>query len=507
MNRLPLLKDRPMKINRIVTVFLSLLMLANLCGADASAQTAPVKAGIYVERIDGLDEDFIRGVDISSVISEERSGVVYKDKNGKKTDIFRILKSSGINYFRVRIWNDPFDENGRSYGGGANDVKTAAEIGKRAAKYGIKTYLDFHYSDFWADPSKQKAPKEWEKLSIDEKTDALYAFTKKSLQYIIKAGADVGIVQIGNETNGAMCGETGFENVSRLMSSGSEAVRSVDKDILVAVHFTDPQKNGSYEYYASELDKYKVDYDVFATSYYPYWHGSTENLTNVLKTVSDKYGKYVMVAETSYAYTYEDGDGFGNTAGEQGTYARPYQFTVQGQADCISDVIRAVHKVGKKGIGVCCWEPAWIPVKGKSYAARSKLWNKYGSGWASPYSAEYDPDDAGKYYGGSSWDNQALFSFDGKALESLDTFRYVYTGTDVTVKADAAEEVTVTVKKGGKIILPAKVNIIYNDRTKKKVSVKWKKFNSSDFISGKTNELIVYGTAAGMTVRCRIVKR
>ncbi|MDE7275879.1 MAG: glycosyl hydrolase 53 family protein, partial [Lachnospiraceae bacterium] len=110
------------------------------------------EAGIYVEPIAGLSEDFIRGVDISSVLVEEKSGVVYYNEAGEEQDLFQTLAQNGVNYIRVRVWNDPFDENGNGYGGGNNDTAAAAEIGARAAKYGMKICVDYHYSDFWADP-------------------------------------------------------------------------------------------------------------------------------------------------------------------------------------------------------------------------------------------------------------------------------------------------------------------------------------------------------------------
>ncbi|MGN1303536.1 MAG: glycosyl hydrolase 53 family protein [Oscillospiraceae bacterium] len=464
----------------------------------------PVSSSIYVDKIDGLNQNFIRAVDISSVISEEKSGVIYKDYNGNEQDIFRTLKQSGVNYVRVRVWNDPFDANGNSYGGGGNDVDTAAEIGKRAAENGIKTIVDFHYSDFWADPSKQMAPKAWKDMDIDAKADALYSFTKESLEKIIKAGADVGMVQVGNETTGAMCGETNWIKITKLMSAGSKAVREVDPKILIAVHFTNPEKSENYEQYAKILANYDVDYDVFASSYYSYWHGTLDNLTEILKKISDEYGKYVMVAEMSYAYTAEDGDDFSNSIGDGSTIEKHYQFTVQGQADGISDVIEAVHNVGEKGIGVCYWEPAWIPVPGENYDDRFTLWEKFGSGWASSYSAEYDPNDAGIYYGGSSWDNQALFAADGTALESLKTFGYVYTGAVTDIKIDANSDCSVIIRLGDDIILPETADAIYNNGERKQVKVEWESYDEALMQSCGANDYVVNGVADGMPVKCTV---
>lgn len=112
------------------------------------------------DRIAFNNPDFIRGMDVSSVLSLERSGVYFYDENGNENDLFKILARHGVNYIRVRIWNDPYDNNGNGYGGGNSDVESACEIGRRAAECGMKLLVDFHYSDFWADPKKQQPPKE-----------------------------------------------------------------------------------------------------------------------------------------------------------------------------------------------------------------------------------------------------------------------------------------------------------------------------------------------------------
>ena len=149
-----------------------------------------------------------------------------------------------------------------------------------------------------------------------------------------------------------------------------------------------------------------------------------------------------MVAETSYAYTLDDSDGHANTvsrwANNEGENLL-WSFTPQGQAEEVRDVMNAVNNVGEKGLGVFYWEGAWITVgdttnlSGSEYNNRltenKKLWESFGSGWASSKSAEYDPDDAGKYYGGSAVDNQTFFDSKGRALPSLEVFKLVKTGS------------------------------------------------------------------------------
>lgn len=264
----------------------------------------PEEADIYVEPIANISDDFIRGMDASSVLVEENSGVTYYNYEGEEQDVFMTLAQSGVNYIRLRVWNDPYDENGKGYGGGNNDVATAIELGKRATKYGMKVCIDFHYSDFWADPKRQHAPKAWEGMSNEEKCDALYEFTKTSLTEILDAGVDVGMVQIGNEINNGMAGETNLTDVMNLLKSGSLAVREIaknhERDIQIVVHYTNIEDNGEIDSKASSLESAGVDYDILGLSYYPFWDGTNEDMQTVAKNIQEKYGKKVVIAETSY---------------------------------------------------------------------------------------------------------------------------------------------------------------------------------------------------------------
>lgn len=434
-------------------------------------ENTPVESDLYVERVEGLSEDFIFGVDISSYIAQKESGVTYYDFEGNALDdqgFFDLLAECGINYVRVRVWNNPYDDAGNGYGGGNNDLEKAIMIGELATKAGMRVSVDFHYSDFWADPSKQQAPKEWEALSVDEKAAALETYTKESLTALLDAGVDVGMVQVGNETNGEFCGESDWDAMCSLFSAGSSAIRSVaeekGQDMQVVVHFADPETKGRYADYAKQLDTYGVDYDIFASSYYPYWHGTIENLTSVLSDVATTYGKKVMVTETSWATTLEEGDGHNNTVGE-GSNDRnlPYPISVQGQALELRAVVAAVAEVGDAGIGVFYWEPAWIPVQvydaeaedaADILAQNKETWETAGSGWATSYAGEYDPEDAGQWFGGSAVDNQALFDFEGHPLESLRIFRYVYTGTTAEPVVYVPEEETAEQIEGNLLLNP-----------------------------------------------------
>ena len=476
---------------------------------DISSET------LYVGKVKNMPKDFIMGMDASAVPSLEASGVKYYDYDGTEKDVYQILSENGVNYIRVRIWNDPYDKNGNGYGGGNCDIDNAIEIGKRATKYGMKLLVNFHYSDFWADPAKQQAPKAWEGMSASEMSIAVYEYTKNCLKKLKEADVAVGMVQIGNETTGAMCGFSMWSDIGMLMSEGSKAVREVFPKALVAIHFTNPEKANTYNKFAYYLGSQGVDYDVFASSYYPAWHGSLENLANVLNEIASKYSKKTMIIETAYANTLEDTDFYGNggTDGE-----KLYPFTEQGQANHIRALTdTAVNKMDNC-IGICYWEGTWISVGGETWEENSAIWEKYGSGWASSYSAEYDPDDAGKWYGGCSVDNQAFFDANGKARESLKLFTLVREGNEIEIKADAIEDVTLILDLNGDIYLPDKVNVVMSDNSKKEIPVNWTKMAKKDgynigeytdidesvLRNGGVAKYEIIGEAGGMTAVCHL---
>ena len=489
---------------KTLALCLALLMLAG-CAKSFVPKTKIEGSDLCVKKVENLPEDFIMGMDASCVPALEASGVKYYNFDGQEQDVFQTLAEAGVNYIRVRVWHDPYDENGNGYGGGNCDIENAIAIGKRATQYGLKLLVDFHYSDFWADPGKQMVPKAWKGMSIEEKSQALYAYTVDCLKQLKKAKVDVGMVQIGNETHGSFCGEKTWFNLQQLFSAGSKAVREVFPKAMVALHFANPENAGNYATYASKLDYYKVDYDVFASSYYPYWHGTLENLTEVLTNVNKTYGKKVMVMETSYAYTAEDTDFSDNTIGEGGGVVKNYPYTVSGQAASVRDVIDTVAKI-PGGIGVCYWEGTWITVGQTSWEENSAKWEKYGSGWASSYSAGYDPEDAGQWYGGCAVDNQAMFDANGKPLQSLRVFNLVRYGNEGTVKADALEDVNILSDIGKPIVLPEKINAIMTDGSRSEVSVTWNITDAQlrDMADNGAGKYTVTGTADGMTAKAYI---
>ena len=490
-----------MKVQHTFLAF-SLLAITALTSCGNKMPTKAVESGIVVKPIPNISDDFIRGMDLSSLLVEEKSGVKFYDFDGKEADAIKTFSDSGVNWARIRVWNDPFDKDGNGYGGGNNDLATAIELGKRATKCGMKVLIDFHYSDFWADPKRQLSPKAWEGMSIDDKATALSDFTKESLNKLFKAGVNVAMVQVGNEINNGLSGEKTVINVMKLLKAGTSAVRESakanKKNVRVALHYTNIHHGEDIDRIGAILENFKIDYDVMGLSYYSYWNGSLENMENVLRSFRETYKKEVMLAETSYCYTAEDGDGFSNSVSGKGDIVAGYPATVQGQASMIRDVIAHANSAG--AIGVFYWEGAWIPV-GKDKAKNSEIWEKYGSGWASSYCSDYDPTDGALYYGGSSWDNQAFFDFDGKPLESINVFKYLKYGSTAPLAVDAIPDVFLTSDVGTPLKMPKSMGVIYNDSDKNcDESVSWNSDALSAIDTSTEGEYDIEGVCVGKTV-------
>lgn len=477
--------------------------------SDSIVENAP----ITIEKVKNLSSDFIMGADISSMISELDSGVVYRDYDGNELktldDIVKFLAEQGINHIRVRVWNDPYDSNRNGYGGGNNDVAKAKKFAEACRNAGIKMLVDFHCSDLWTDPGKQQAPKAWKDYTLDQKAEALTAFIEESLNTIDPTKDVVDMVQVGNETTGGFIGETNVANMCTLFSAGSAGVKAYNSAVKVVIHVESPQK-GSVTKWAKNLSDNNVNYDIIATSYYPYWHGTLSNLESEFKTVKNTYKKDVMVAETSYAYTLADSDGHENTvrvgnddSGDNVTEP----FTEQGQATYIRNLINAVNEAG--GLGVYYWEPAWITVGNTTgltgEALQNKItenktkWEKDGSGWASSYAGEYDANDAGKWFGGSAVDNQALFYADGTATPAMHVWNYVKTGSTsnlVSVEKIASVSETITQKENPKnYSLPESVAVTYSDaKDAVNETVTWNEADKTKIDASKVGTYQVHGT-------------
>jgi arabinogalactan endo-1,4-beta-galactosidase len=504
--------DYRKSINRMVkaAACIAAFLCTEVVFARPNTAADAVKQHIAVVPVDGLSPDFMRGADVSMLGEIEKNGGKFYNAAGKEDDLFAILKENGINWIRLRLWNNPVNDRdvyangkilsrkGEPSGGGNNNLALDIKLARRAKKAGMKILLDFHYSDTWADPSKQKTPAAWRDMDAKALNKALEDFTEDSIRQMDKAGVRPAMVQIGNELNGGMMwplGKTwksksdgdigGMDGLIRLLTSASKGVRKAQgngEKIRIVIHLANGGDTDLYTQMFDPIIAAKVDFDVIGMSFYPYWHGSFSDLKNNMTVCTKKYGKEMIVAETAYAFTEDDGDNMGNVFQVYSDDENGYVPSVQGQATEIRDSINTVSQV-KGGIGVFYWEPDWIPVKG--------------AGWRTGE--------------GNNWENQALFDFTGHALPSLAVFNLVYGKGSVTNWAGgsakntdsfapySAEKVSAKMLPGQPPELPAKVKVVYENDAEHLADVVWDKH---DWTSEKTDRTIhTEGTVKGSSFK------
>lgn len=423
---------------------------------------------------------FIKGADISTLQALEDAGVKFYDE-GQEKGLLTILKDHGVNYIRLRLWNEPVQAGADPrLGGYYNDKAHTVAMAKRVKDAGFKLLLDFHYSDFWADPGQQVKPAAWANLDFAGLKQAVYDYTYEVLTELDHLNAYPDMVQVGNEINNGMIFPEGstsnFDNLAELLSEGSRAVRDTTpqgQDTKIMLHLAEGGDNGKFRAFFDEVKKRNVDYDIIGLSYYPYWHGTFQDLKSNMNDLVARYGKQVIVAETAYAYTYDDADGHGNIVSPAETDLVGFPASVENQKLVTETVFNTVASVnGHNGLGAFYWEPAWLQQVG----------------WK-----------AGE---GNAWENQAMFDFEGNALDSLDAFRYVPGSIPDVLPILVYPSVGVTVSKGETPELPAKVNVLYNEGTIKPASVVWDAIPEAQL--HQPGKFTVEGTVTGYTQKAKI---
>ena len=225
------------------------------------------------------EPSFILGMDASCVPSLEAGGIQYCSREGECQDVFQILADAGVNYIRVRIWNDPYNADGKGYGGGNNDIDKAVRIGQRATKYGMKLLVNFHYSDFFADPSRQNIPVEWADYNLAQMKQAVANHTTEVLSALKAEGVTPEWIQVGNETRNGMLwpmgqlwnnnGDlpNGWKNYAALTTAGYDACKAIFPEALVIVHIDNAYENNNW--FFRKLKQNGGKFDMIGLSHYP----------------------------------------------------------------------------------------------------------------------------------------------------------------------------------------------------------------------------------------------
>ncbi|MEP7054613.1 MAG: glycosyl hydrolase 53 family protein [Actinomycetota bacterium] len=365
-----------------------------------AALTLPVSATAEAKR-GALS---VRGADISFTQLAESMGLEYRDADGHVRRIETILASNGATHVRLRVWTDPPD--------GYSDLQSALEMAKRARRVGMKVLLDLHYSDFWADPSKQPTPAAWAGQDLATLAQTVHDYTRDTVAAFAKQGTPVDMVQVGNEVTSGMLfpfgqlyppsGPQGWPGFTTLLKAGIAGVHDGAPrahDPKIVIHIDRGGDNGGSVWFYDHMAAWGVDFDIIGLSYYPIWHGSLASMQFNLNDLAVRYGKDIALVETAYPFTAENGDALGNFFPSSDPASMPdlatYPATQAGQA-AFFEALRAILLAvpDGHGLGFFDWEPGLLP----------------GIPWA--------PGELG-----TPNDNLSMFDFHGNALPSLRAFR------------------------------------------------------------------------------------
>ena len=364
------------------------------------------------------------GIDASTQVEVDSKNPHYYYK-GKEVDPWEFMfEHNGVKSMRLRLWIDPYDEDGHPYGGGTVDFKKWIILAKRAQKVGYKILLDFHYSDFWCDPGKQLLPKSWRGLSVDDLANKVYEYTKKTLQDIQKEGIEVSYIQIGNEiTNGMLWplgklsekvpGQTrsNYDNLALFLRSGVKGARETLPNAKLIIHLEKSYDVETHEEFFNEIAKRGVDFDIIGLSYYPYWHGTFPMFFKNVDNLKTKFAKPIWIVETGYGFTMEpyvqNGNYGDNLISEnffkQDNVFKPFELTKEGQFDFITNLLKLAkeHEIE----AIYYWEPLWL----KDIPWATKEGELYTGETHKPTNNE--------------WANQCLFDYEGNATPGLDAYK------------------------------------------------------------------------------------
>ncbi len=339
----------------------------------------------------------ISGIDVSFLKQIEDNNGVYKE-NGAPTEMLQIFKNHGVNYVRLRLWNKSSD--------GYSNLASTILLAKRIKQKGMRFLLDFHYSDTWADPAHQTKPASWAGLPLSSLKDSIYVFTKKTLLALQQENVLPDMVQIGNEITGGFLWDDGrvggsfntsgqWVNFTDLLKQGLRVVQEMNtagSAIKTMIHVDTGGDTAASKWFFDNLFSRNVQFDYIGLSYYPWWHGTLQQLTANLSMLASRYQKEIIVAETAYPWTLLWNDNSNNIVGQSSQLLPGYAATPAGQAGFLTALTSIIRNTpSHKCIGYFYWEPDWISTS--SF--------------------------------GSAWENLALFDFSGNALSSISAFELI----------------------------------------------------------------------------------
>ncbi len=366
----------------VCAVRLFVVFLVGATGAAGTTKTA------YAQQPAAFDSIQVGG-DVSFLQRVEDAGVVFSH-DGFAGDALQIFRDAGHSLMRLRLWHTPAD--------GYNGIDTTLTLARRIVDEGLDWILDLHYSDSWADPSKQFKPAAWVGIPFDALVDSVYTYSRNTVELLRAEGLLPEYVQVGNEITSGMLWPDGrvggsfdtpaqWDQFATLLRAGISGVRdgAGPDSIAVVVHIDRGADVRAGIWFYDNLAAQGVEFDAIGLSYYPFWHGGIDRFQYTLETLGERYGKEILVVETAFPWTLDGLDAETNLVGEVDPELTLYEPTPVGQAEFLADAASVVGCT-EYGSALIYWEPEHI---------------------ASAFS--------------SPWENMALFDGAGVALPGLDS--------------------------------------------------------------------------------------
>ncbi|MES2656805.1 MAG: glycosyl hydrolase 53 family protein [Bacteroidota bacterium] len=334
--------------------------------------------------------NIINALDLSFTPLMEQNNVLYY-KDSTAVPILNLVHNKGINTIRVRLWNNPVNTQ--------SALPEVMDFAKRIKVAGMQFWLDFHYSDTWADPGSQTTPKAWNNLPLLLLKDSIYQYTKRTLRALKLQNAAPDYIQVGNEINNGFLWPVGRINsfadsnnvhLAELLIEAIKACKEELPQTKIMIHYAGYA--GAREYFQMLINSH-VQFDIVGISYYPWWHGNKWNDLDIALSYLSTLYKPIVIAETAYPFTMLWNDWTTNVLGDSTNLIAGLKADVNGQANFIRELKKIVVKNQSvnTNYGMCYWAPEWVAYKGAMATD------------------------------GSPWENLTLFDFKNKALPALDS--------------------------------------------------------------------------------------
>lgn len=382
--------------------------------------------------------NFYKGVDISSLLELEDKGVKFYAENGEECEALELCKRNGVNSIRLRIWNEPQCV---PEAAGYCDLEHTMQFAKRIKEKGMHFMLDFHYSDWWADPGKQTKPYAWKNLTGHALEQAVYEYTKQVLESLRAQNTMPDMVQIGNEIRSGMLFPDGevpnFTQLANLVNAGIRATREVSTDIQVMIHL---DQGGKYyylkEWFDAMFEAGMNDIDVIGISFYPFWHGTFTDLKHSMEGLIERYKLPVIVVETAHPWRRSE-DGFVTEDQEK---IAGFPAGIEEQRHVMQLLMNIVASVENgMGQGVYYWEPLSVPLDGQG-------------SWAN---------------------NMGVLDEKGKVLPGLAEFRFTREQLCKEKIAKIYHVEPILIEQGKELVLPEQIEVLRYDGERYSYPVEW----------------------------------